>query len=166
LYAHFEGFTRYAAQAYLEYVASRRLTNEALAKNFLALGLRDALAPVSSSRKASAFGAGVQFFLDRGSERARIPYKTAVDTESNLSSRVLEEIIYVLGLDFAPYAGKSKLIDARLLGRRNHIAHGEYLSLDDVDYDELHEGVISLMENLRNQIENAVTLELYKRGAA
>ena len=166
MYAHFEGFTRKAGQAYLEYVACQRLSNDSLARNFLALNLKDVLSSVAMSRKASAYMRGVELLLDRGTDRARIPYKTAVDTESNLSSKVLEEIVFVLGLDFTPYATKSKLIDSRLLGRRNHIAHGELLHLDEEDYDELHESVIELLNVFRNQIENAAALGLYRRNIA
>lgn len=163
LYAHFEGFTRQAGKAYLEYVASQRLTYNLLERNFLALGLMDVLSSVTSSRKASSFECGVQFLLESGPERARIPYKTAIDTESNLSSKVLKEIIFVLGLDYSPYESKAKLIDSRLLGRRNSIAHGEIVSIDDEDYDQLHNSVIEIINCLRNQIENAAVQETFRR---
>jgi len=164
MYAHLEGFTKQAGRAYLEYVAAQKLTNDQIAQNFLALTLADMLASVHASRKPSAYARAVQLLASGGAERARVPYKTGVDTESNLSSRVLQEVIYTLGLDYSPYASKEKLLDSRLLAKRNHIAHGENVQLDDVDYDELHYGVIEMMECLRNQIENAAALRSFVRA--
>lgn len=166
MYAHFEGFTKQAGQAYLEYVAAQRLSNDELAKNFLALALCEVLSPVVESRRASSYERGVRLLLESGNTRAVIPYKTAVRTESNLSSRVFRDIIFTLGLDYDIYASKEKLIDARLLEKRNHVAHGEDIELDDVDYDDLHDSVIGLLNGLRNQIENAVMQKLFLRPPA
>jgi hypothetical protein len=165
LYAHFEGFTRQAGQAYLEYVAAQRLTYDKIARNLMAVALCESLSPVADSRKASVYQRGVHLLLDSGAERAMIPYKTAVKTDSNLSSKVLKEILFVLGLDYGLYASKEKLIDGRLLARRNHVAHGEDIGLDDEDYDELHESVIEMLNLLRNQIENAVAQRIFLRSA-
>ena len=165
MYAHFEGFTKRAGCAYLEYVAAQRLTNDEIAGNFLAIALSDIVAPFSGSRKASSYADAVDFFMQQGGARARIPYKTAIDTESNLSSKVLRDIAFTLGLDYSPYEPKAKLIDSRLLGKRNHIAHGGEVDLDDVDYDELHYSVIEMMNCLRNQIENAAAMRSYARTA-
>lgn len=92
-----------------------------------------------------------------------IPYKTAVDTESNLSARVLREIIFTLGFDYSFYEPKEKLLESKLLKKRNHIAHGEDIDIEDVDYDELHATVIELMNCLYNQIENGAVSRSYER---
>jgi MAE_28990/MAE_18760-like HEPN len=165
LYAHFEGFTRQAGRAYLEYVAAQRLPNDRLARNFLAVMLCDLMSPVAVSRKPSSYSRAVELFLDEGASRAWIPYKTAVDTESNLSSKVLREIVFTLGLDYAAYETKEKLIDSRLLARRNHIAHGESIDIDDADYDELHGSVIGILNCMRNQIDNAAAQRAFARSA-
>lgn len=165
MYAHFEGFTKRAGSAYLEYVAAQRLKYNEIASNFLAVALCDLIAPFSGSRKASSYSSAVDLLLQQGEARARVPYKTAIDTESNLSSKVLRDIAFTLGLDYSPYESKEKLIDSRLLGKRNHIAHGDEIALDDVDYDELHSSVIEMMNCLRNQIENAAAMKAYARTA-
>ena len=165
MYAHFEGFTKQAGGAYLEYVAARRLSNDRIATNFLAVSLCALTSPFAGSKKASLYECAVDLLLKQGKSRAHILYERGVDTKSNLSSKVFREVLFTLGLDYAVYEPKEKLIDTRLLKRRNDIAHGEQLNLDDVDYDELHSSIIEIMECLRNQIENAVALRSYERAS-
>lgn len=164
LYAHFEGFTKQASQAYLEYVAAQRLPPQQLASNFLALSFCHTINDISDSRKPSAFAHALKVFSDPGISRLNIPYKTGINTESNLSSSVLKEIIWVLGFDYICYETKEKLIDGKLLARRNKIAHGERLSMDIHDYTEVHEAVIEMINTLKNQIENAASLKSYRRA--
>jgi len=164
LYAHFEGFTKQAGRAYLEFIATQRLKNSEISSNLRAVTLRELLSSVESSRKPSAYHPVVDLFENQDGARAKIPYKTAIDTESNLSSRVLREIIFILGLDYSAYESKQVLIDSKLLGRRNHIAHGESLDIDDDDYDDMHNSVITLLNCLRNQIESAASSKSYVKA--
>jgi hypothetical protein len=53
------------------------------------------------------------------------------------------------------------LIDTKLLQKRNMIAHGEYLDTDVESYQELHEKIISMMNQFRDQIENNAVQKLY-----
>lgn len=69
----------------------------------------------------------------------------------------------MLGLDYSPYATKEKIIDERLLGLRNNIAHGKYLTIDLRDYLELHSEVITMLNTFRNQIDNSANTQSYLR---
>ena len=97
-------------------------------------------------------------------ERSTLPYKGAIDTESNLSSTVLKEIIWCLGLDYSPYETSEKIIDFKLLGRRNFIAHGIVMPVDLAEYIDLHNRVITLMDIFKNQIENSAVTKSYIRN--
>lgn len=163
LYAHYEGFIKQASQAYLEYVASKRLTLNAVSSNFCALSIWGSLSSVADSRKASAFGPAAKLFQNASTEKSHIPYKTAIDTESNLSSTVLKEIVWTLGLDYSAYETKERIIDEKLLAKRNKIAHGEYLDVDKNDYAEIFKAILEIIENFQTQIENAVQLERFRR---
>lgn len=103
LYAHWEGFVKAAASAYLEFVAMQRLSYEELTPNFIALGMKRQLDEAKGTNKPSIYNQVAEFFLTRLSERARIPYKDVVDTKSNLSFGFFMEIIEMLNLDSTPY---------------------------------------------------------------
>lgn len=91
------------------------------------------------------------------------PYETAIDTESNLSSKVLKEIIWCLGFEYTPYETNEKFLDERLLAKRNFITHGEKLLVDIKEYSEIHQRIISLMDVFKTQIENSAITGSFKR---
>jgi hypothetical protein len=162
VYAHWEGFIRAAGSAYLEFVHFRRLRHHELAPHFVALAARAILRRAGATNKFAAHLAVTNFFLSGLSEQSNLPYRSGVETGSNLSSTRLREIVDTLGLDFAPFETKSKLIDERLLRSRNTIAHGEYLVLDETAVDELANEVLGMLEAFRTQVDNAVTLRAYQ----
>jgi len=163
LYAHWEGFVKIAARYFLEFVAMQRLRNEELQPHLLTLSVRSSVAFSSDTRKHSELGKLTEFFLNGLSERARLPFKKGLDTESNLSSTVLKEITWCLGVPYLPFETKEKFIDARLLGRRNCIAHGEEVDVDPREFDGMRDVVIEMMVYLNNQLQNAATLRTFMR---
>jgi hypothetical protein len=161
-YAHWEGFIKACAIGYLEYVAMQRLRHNELAPNFLALSIRPILNMAMQSKKHEDHIKLVQFFLEQMDHQSSVPFKDVVNTEANLSSVVLRNIVATLGFDYAEYETKEKLIDEKLLKLRNHIAHGEYLSVDETEVVELQEQCITLMELFRNQVFNAATMQQFR----
>jgi hypothetical protein len=155
LYAHWEGFIKSAAGAYLEYVSRQRLRYDELTANFVAAGIKSLLSRAIQSNRPRDHNELVAFFLTRMSERSAIPYKKAIDTESNLLSTVFRDIVEKLGLDFSVYEAEDKLIDERLVKTRNTIAHGSYLTIDARSFDDLLTEVVDIMVLFRNQIDNS-----------
>ena len=164
LYAHWEGFVKKVGSYFLEYVAMQRLTVDELKNNFITLIIKGKLDHASNSKKYSTFGEIADFLLEKSSTRARVPYKGIVNTESNLSTKVLREIVWCLGLEYRPFEVKEKFIDSRLVDKRNHIAHGEEIFVDEEDMLEIIDEVLMLMEEFRNQVENAAILNSYKKS--
>jgi len=164
LYSHWEGFVKAAGSHYLEYVASNRLPHQQLAPNFLALTLRSKFHDLGASEKVSSANALADFFCSSLATRSKVPYKDIINTKSNLSSKVLEDIIAVLGLNHDQFRLDLKFIDGNLVNPRNHIAHGESLSLTLVEYLTLHDRVISLIETFRNEIENSCIERRFERA--
>lgn len=162
LYAHWEGFIKLAANSYLEYVRLRRLRYKELSSNFLALAMKEKLKEAKETNKPTVYIPICNFFLTNMDERASLP-KDAISTASNLSSEILKEITFSLGLDFSPYSTREKWIDSNLLKQRNEIAHGEDPPVDREAYVKLHEEVIFMLDLFRNQIENAAIQQKYRR---
>ena len=164
LYAHWEGFVKTAGTYFLQFVAAQRLTCAQLAPNFVGVVIRAKLNVAAKSMKVSTTVDIITFFDTKMSARVQLPVKNVIDTESNLSSIVLREILWILGLDEGPYNLKKNVIDNKLLGRRNAIAHGEILNIDIDEYLLLHDDVMGLLEEFRTQIENACVVRKFMRN--
>jgi len=160
LYAHWEGFIKQAASIYLEFVSMQRLPYDKLSANFVALAMKSKLNQAKDTNKATIYNEVVEFFMTKLSERSSIQYKNVIQT-SNLSSSVLREIVCMLGLDYSFYEPKNILIDEKLLKMRNEIAHGNYISIEQKEYDELYFKVIEMMDTFRNQIDNCAATKKY-----
>jgi len=164
LYAHWEGYIKNSGRNYLEFVTMQRLSLSELKENLITLVLQNKISSVIETQKPSQLGFVTSFFLDELDKRALLPYKSAINTESNLSSKVFKEIIWCLGLDYGPFETKEKLIDSKLLGKRNHIAHGKDLEVDLDEFNQLHQEVINMMDVFKNQLENSSTMKAFKKN--
>lgn len=163
LYAHWEGFVKASSEIYLNYVANQRHKYRELKSCFIVWGLKRRLnefAESSNSRRNSHI---VEFMLNEMDSRANIPHKTAIDTASNLSSTVFANIASSIGIDTNSYETKYHFIDESVLRRRNNIAHGEYLDVHLPDYNQISDEIIKLLRSYKTDIENALTLDLYRR---
>ena len=164
LYSHWEGFVKLAANSYLEYVISKKLTYQELSSNFLALAMKEKLKEAKETHKPSLYIPVYEFFLSELNQRCLLP-KDVISTASNLSSEILKEITYILGIDFSIYSTKSVLIDTKLLKTRNEIAHGEDSVFDRDEYLELHRDIIGMLDIFRNQIENAAIQKKFRQDS-
>ncbi|MEG5048952.1 MULTISPECIES: MAE_28990/MAE_18760 family HEPN-like nuclease [unclassified Microcoleus] len=164
LYSHWEGFVKLAANSYLEYVISKKLTYQELSSNFLALAMKEKLKEAKETHKPSLYIPVCEFFLSELNQRCILP-KDVISTASNLSSEILKEITYILGIDFSIYSPQSPLIDTKLLKTRNEIAHGEDSVFDRDEYLELHRDIIGMLDIFRNQIENAAIQKKFRRDS-
>jgi hypothetical protein len=165
LYAHWEGFVKASALAYLEFVSSRGLLYRELQSCFVVLGMKGQLHTLEKSRKAEGLIAAYEFVARQQNEKAVLILANAVDTESNLSSIVFANILRSIGIDISGYEARFNLIDESLLKRRNKIAHGEFLDITADDWRELADEVISMLRHFKTDLENAASLECYKVAA-
>lgn len=163
VYAHWEGFIKSSSEMYLSYVGSRHLKYRDLKSCFAIFGLKSKLSTLSESKKSLANIAAFEFVLDGMDETARLSLSSAINTESNLTSKVFENIALSLDIGLEAYNTKFNLIDESLVKRRNQIAHGEYLDVTGREFGELVADVVSLMRLYKNDLENAASLETYKR---
>jgi len=164
LYAHWEGFVKKTGTYFLEYVSLQRLPVSDVKSNFITLMMKSSIDEATKSKKYSAFDNLTDFLISKKSNRTKIPFKNVVNTESNLSTTVLKEITWCLGIDYGLFESKEKMIDLKLVGRRNHVAHGEEIPVNILDFIEMSEEVIGLMNTFRNLVENSAITGGYKRA--
>jgi hypothetical protein len=165
LYAHWEGIVKRLTETYIEFVSMQRLKNSELSDCMLAIIVRSKFHDAGVAQKLSSHLAVLNFFRTGMGERSRIPYKKVVQTESNLSSKVFSEILTTVGIPTTAYEPKFNILDHQLLARRNHIAHGQMLDIDESEYLELQSEVSDLFTLYRNDLENAAVTKLFRRGA-
>jgi len=162
LYAHWEGFVKAASEAYIAFVACRRLKHAELSYGFLALSLRKRLLAGSKTEDPSAQIELARFILSISQSRAEIPKDEFRGTGSNLSSQRLKSIVLILGLDYDPFQLKEKWIDERLLKIRNEVAHGRSTCPSESDFDELYAETTDLIREFKDQVSNAVYMKKYR----
>ena len=164
LYAHWEGFVKAAANGYVEYIAARRLSYRVVAVNFLAVDLRKRLLEAAKKNNPDDLIRIVDEIRTGGDQKCRL--NMSFDEIGNLDSSALEMIINSLGLDFGPFATRRHLIDEALVRRRNRIAHGQYQIVTFETFLDTFEAVIEMIEDIRNQIEEAVGRGAYRKDTA
>ncbi len=173
LYAHWEGYIKDSATAYICYVSTQKLKHRELSNNFVAVALRHMINDAAQAKTYKLRSELARVFLEDMESRSQINWKDVVITESNLSSDVLKNIIDLLGLDYLPeYETRQNVIDNQLLRHRNMAAHGQLFLEMDVEgfqhvYDTLLGGSannpVGLMTIFKDQILNAVLLRKYLR---
>ena len=96
-------------------------------------------------------------------ELPKMDWEHCVDTRANLNSDTLNEIVCQLGLDERVYLTKRQLLDQKLIANRNAVAHGGRVSIEAEDYALVHEEVLDLVLQFRNDVENAAVSASYRR---
>jgi len=157
-YAHWEGHAKYCADLFIRYISSRRLQFSELAPHFYRVRFaREMSAHSSLSDKADL----VEKILNSMGDRlSRFP-RDVIDTRSNLNSYVLAEFCLVCGINLSAFDDMTDFLDRILLKRRNEIAHGEDVIIDVIEPDDLVYRTTKLMRTFRDQIDTAVTSQLY-----
>ena len=162
-YAHWEGFVKKVAEYYLEFVSRQRMQLNELQPCFLSVYLTTEYSKDLAKNNKSSLLDVCSRIISSGEDRIHLRRKGVISTGSNLKSDVLKEICLCLGISFIDYEPKKKFIDTILVGRRNHIAHGEFQNIDVSEIEEISKGLVELIDIFRNQIENAAIEQKYKR---
>lgn len=167
LYAHWEGFVKEAAVGYLEFVSRRRLPLRELRTNFVALAIRGSIVAASNAKKVRPQREMVDKVLDNLEQALPIDSVAAIDTEANLSSIVLQDILEAVGVEYGPsWQLKAPIIDHQLLKHRHEVVHGERTQIELVLYRELHRFVLDALDYFKSELENAAAMSSYRRPAA
>jgi hypothetical protein len=164
LYAHWEGFVKVAAEAYIGFVNLRRLKLGELAANFVALAAKGKMTSAAESKKPRVHREFIEWLTHEWTARARLP-SDAVVTTGNLSSNVFKAIVDLIGLEYrADFALAETGIIDRLVTLRNAVAHGEWEMVSERDFEELYLRIDGLLSMISNDIELAAIQNIYLRA--
>ena len=166
IYAHWEGFVKNSATYYLEYVRSKKLRGRELQNCFVYLGMKRTINDLNQVKRANVGVDLLKAVLGKIDDEANFSHVGAINTEANLKSDVLEGILATIGLDCTEYRPYYNLIDESLLAKRNKIAHGEYIDVDVIGFEETSEKVLMLMRWFKTGIENSASSESYRISVA
>jgi hypothetical protein len=162
-YAHWEGYVRFAARKYLEYVALRRLQYDELDRQFLRNYFLPRLAAFAVAKASiSERCALVDDILESSARRFSRANDDLVNTKSNLNFDVFTDICRVCSVPAAAVEDKSEFVDLFLLKRRNAVAHGEETLVEITDVDQLTGETVALMRTFGDALENQVVLSGYR----
>ena len=163
LYAHWEGFTKNAIGAYIDFVNEQNHRYEELATCFIVLGAKRKLSDLTEANTSKANVEAIEFIRAQLSKKAQLPKGSTVNAKSNLNSIVFANLMSTVGLSPKDYLTRSNLIDSELLKKRNAIAHGNYVDLNATSFPRLADDVLRLINDVKTDIENAALLKKYKR---
>jgi hypothetical protein len=163
VYAHWEGFIKLASESYLSFVQHQGHAYRDLKSCFAVFGLKAELHMLANSRKSAPNIRAFDFILAEMDQPAEMHMAKAIDTESNLTSIVFQNIATSLDINTDGYETRFNLIDESLVRRRNRVAHGEFLDIGGREFDELVGDVLQLMREYKTDVENAASLGSYKR---
>jgi RiboL-PSP-HEPN len=182
LYAHFEGFCKFAFTLYVNNINAAHIKCEEANYAIAAASLSDLFnALQDSDRKCSVFRnalpeetkihkfARQRDFLEQSDEfdnRIVRISETLVDTESNLKPIVLQKILYRLGFPHDRLNSVDGEIN-QLLNYRNKIAHGESTSGIDVqEYFRLRDASFNIMNEVKKLVSEALQERHYLRQSS
>lgn len=161
-YAHWEGYVKFAANKYFEFVSLRKLPYASLDQQFYVNAFLVRLGAFVTNKPSLKNRAElVDEILNANASRFAQIHPDLVNTGSNLKFEVLQNICLVCGIDSKSFEPFETFIDVVLLKRRNSIAHGDDSVVAVEEIDDLVSGVIGLMRTFRNELENKVYTKAY-----
>lgn len=170
-YAHWEGFIKYSSWAYLVFASRKSRPLSSYSTAFQALTCRSILVPASKSPKRIGPHLEVVNRLTvTAGDTFPLPVDNVIDTESNLSWDVFENICNTIGLgaELSEWQDERIIIN-QLVKDRCQIAHGEILR----ESDEVRSGAAQKIANdyinfslrainrFSTNIQNAASQESY-----
>ena len=161
-YANWEGFVKFSAQRYFDFIIARRLPFSRLNPQFYKNSFLARLNGLSTSKVSlTERCALVDDILESREKSFRFINKDLLNTGSNLKFSVLQDICTVCGLDSRKFSEEEDFIDRVLLKRRNAIAHGDEAEVAISEIDRIIERTIGLMRQFKNELENIIYSKRY-----
>jgi hypothetical protein len=164
IYAHWEGFIKNASEYYLLYVKSQKKRFCDLKDNFLSIKFMNKIQECSESKVHGVYFNVLNDILDSLELRSDYSIDGIIKTNSNLTSKILESILSIIGFDKTLFELKHNLIDENLVKYRNEIAHGEFVEYEFSQLEEIKNVVVNMLEEFKDRLGNAATQKEYQKN--
>ncbi|MEB5575347.1 MAE_28990/MAE_18760 family HEPN-like nuclease [Staphylococcus hominis] len=176
LYAHFEGFTKVAMRLYLEYINEQDIAVKHLIHNLQTLSHVSKIIDIRQSNSVRKYHELTEIVNDNDKIfKVKQKDKSIIDTESNLKYKKLMDFLFMLDLSPKDFKmnieeniitldTRQNFIDEKIVHKRNCIAHGENIKLENNEFQEVKNFVIEYMDKLKDYILEVCNEEQYKLG--
>lgn len=168
-YAHLEGFFKNACTNYLQFLASQPTPLGALQRTHQARALARQIRVKHSGTPppdlATSIAEAIQHLEDNRHKTAVLPYQDIIKTHANMNSTVLRTILWNVGLDTELFATREHQLDKGLLDSRNHVAHGQYLSVSVGEVVGWIDMVLDMCDALKDRLVNAAASDAWMSTA-
>ncbi len=165
LYAHFEGFVKNSVVIFSNFLFYQDIMLEEAAYNIVAIEMK-ARIQLGTDAKSPGYMINLVKDLDNLEGKCTAIKNFSAYTASNLNYERFQDISISLGIDISKYNSSESLINERLLGLRNTIAHGQYVNVDLEQIEELKERLIDIIEYWKNEIFNIAIFSKYKKDSS
>ena len=166
LYAHYEGFTKFCWDTFLDELHKREIDRAKLAEALKILSLEtffaEARGDTSSANLWDIFAQGLPDALQA---IAKFPEKCRPSTESNLWPAVFRRGSARLGISCDELDDNEARMRA-LVARRNDIAHGQKMIIKSIgDYEPFEKAAFDLMHELALAVIQHLEEKIFLAGA-
>ena len=162
-YAHWEGYVKFSATRYMEFIARKKLQYSELNSQFLRNYFLPRLASLSVNKTSlSERCALVDEILFSNEKRFSKTNVDLINTKANLNYNVLSDICIVCGVPVDEFSDSETFLDVLLLKRRNEIAHGENTFVAVEDLNDIADRTIALMRCFGYAVENQIVTKGYR----
>ena len=148
IYSHWEGAIKNMSKQYLAYVSNKNISLAELTDNYIAISMKGVIKEIVGSNDSLGMVNELRFIESMRSEYKNKRFKVSkqflesdrdksiINTQDNLSYKVLSSLLAVAGLKEKQCLETKKIyIDEKLLGNRNKIAHGNKLDKFSDEFD-------------------------------
>lgn len=165
-YAHWEGFVRVSATKYFNHLTLKKQRYADLDlqfyKNSFLARLDAFFRSRGSTQESCRF---IALILESQGVRFSFINPQLIDTKSNLSTEVINDLCLVCGFETQFFEDNQFFIDVCLLKKRNAIAHGQDEGIETAEVDSYIDTALALANHFKTLIENKVYTKGYLRAA-
>jgi hypothetical protein len=165
-YAHWEGHVLFVAEAYLRYIAKRKLRFSALMPSLQAVRLTSHIQEWQRQRDTVGLRMKIVTVVKEmeNDQFKKLP-SNAVETGGNLNYARFVDICQLMMIDAAKIIADTDYLDNEIVGVRNRIAHGDYLAISEERLSKAVHFVLQIMRAFRTDIEGCVLFSTYEKPA-